>query len=140
MYAYKVVLVNFISSFTLFILVSTLFYFMQTLFITTPDMFVFPVCWSTYKDLLRRVLVEDSSKTDPISKNLKRQRERYYEMVRSRNEIFDDKKINPLGMRNVRDALRSRMINVCGFFIFYFIFSILSLFELLNIFYISARL
>jgi hypothetical protein len=93
---------------------------MQTLFITTPDMFVFPVCWNTYKDLLRRALVEDSSKTDtPVSKNLKRQRERYYEMVRSRNEIFDDKKINPLGMRNARNALHSRMIDVCIFLLSY---------------------
>ncbi|RIA84360.1 hypothetical protein C1645_784260 [Glomus cerebriforme] len=83
---------------------------LHTLFITTPDMFVFPVCWNTYKDLLRRVLVEDVSKTDPP--NLKHQRERYYEMVRSRNEIFDDKKINPIGMRNARDALHSRMISI----------------------------
>jgi hypothetical protein len=76
-------------------------------------MFVFPICWNTYKDLLRHILVEDNSKNDPP--NLKHQRERYYEMVRSRNEIFDDKKINPLGMRNVRDALHFRMISVCVF-------------------------
>ena len=82
-------------------------------------MFVFPVCWNTYKDLLRRVLVEDSSKTDtPISKDLKRQRERYYEMVRSRNEIFDEKKINPLGMKKPQEALHSRMIGVCVSFYF----------------------
>ncbi|GES85186.1 hypothetical protein RCL_jg26864.t1 [Rhizophagus clarus] len=83
---------------------------LHTLFITTPDMFVFPVCWNTYKDLLRIVLVDDDSKTDPP--NLKHQRERYFEAVRSRNEIFDDKKINPLGMSNVRDALDSRMISI----------------------------
>ncbi|CAG8473950.1 17776_t:CDS:10 [Rhizophagus irregularis] len=83
---------------------------LHTLFITTPDMFVFPVCWNTYKDLLRVVLVDDDSKTDPP--NLKHQRERYFEAVRSRNEIFDDKKINPLGMSNARDALDSRMISI----------------------------
>jgi len=101
---------------------------MQTLFITTPDMFVFPVCWNTYKDLLRVVLVDDDSKTDPP--NLKHQRERYFEAVRSRNEIFDDKKINPLGMSNARDALDSRMISVRGFLLF--IICILNLFGLLK--------
>ncbi|CAI2174498.1 11999_t:CDS:10 [Funneliformis geosporum] len=82
------------------------------LFLTTPDMFVFPVCWNTYKELLRCVLLEDSSTDTPISKDLKRQRERYYEMVRSRNEMFDEKKLNPLGMGNLQEALLYRMISI----------------------------
>lgn len=130
MYAYK----NIMYMVVLFIFNSWLAYniiSLQTLFITTPDMFVFPVCWNTYKDLLRVILVDDDSKTDPP--NLKRQRERYFEAIRSRNEIFDDKKINPLGMSNARDALDSRMISVRDFLLFIsFIIYILNLFGLLK--------
>ncbi|CAG8479099.1 11960_t:CDS:10, partial [Acaulospora colombiana] len=86
---------------------------LHTLFLATPDMFVFPTCWNTYKDLLRRVLVEDSpTRFDTIpSKNLKRQRERYYELIRARNEVFDEKKSDIIGKRSAQELQKNRMIN-----------------------------
>ncbi|RIB08520.1 hypothetical protein C2G38_341878 [Gigaspora rosea] len=87
---------------------------LHTLFLATPDMFVFPVCWNTYKDLLRCVFVEDSSiKTDTvIPKNMKRQMERYYELIRARNEVFDKEKPDMIGKRNAQELQQSRIIQI----------------------------
>ncbi|CAG8628072.1 35177_t:CDS:10, partial [Racocetra persica] len=87
---------------------------LQTLFLATPDMFVFPLCWNTYKDLLRCVFVEDSSvKSDTaIPKNMKRQMERYYELIRARNEVFDKEKPDMIGKRNAQELQQSRIIDV----------------------------
>ncbi|CAG8548541.1 13525_t:CDS:10 [Dentiscutata erythropus] len=81
---------------------------------STPDMFVFPVCWNTYKDLLRCVFVEDNSlKTDTvIPKNTKRQMERYYELIRARNEVFDKEKPDMIGKRNAQELQQSRIIEI----------------------------
>ncbi|CAG8558036.1 19105_t:CDS:2, partial [Racocetra fulgida] len=86
----------------------------DTLFLATPDMFVFPICWNTYKDLLRCVFVEDSSvKSDiTIPKNMKRQMERYYELIRARNEVFDKEKPDMIGKRNAQELQQSRIIDI----------------------------
>ncbi|CAG8457255.1 6479_t:CDS:10 [Scutellospora calospora] len=86
----------------------------DTLFLATPDMFVFPVCWNTYKDLLRCVFVENNSvKTDVvIPKNMKRQMERYYELIRARNEVFDKEKPEMIGKRNAQELQQSRIIQI----------------------------
>ncbi|CAG8715697.1 15001_t:CDS:2, partial [Cetraspora pellucida] len=87
---------------------------LHTLFLATPDMFVFPLCWNTYKDLLRCVFVEDNSvKSDAtIPKNMKRQMERYYELIRTRNEVFDKEKPDMVGKRNAQEIQQSRIIEV----------------------------
>ncbi|CAG8776104.1 7791_t:CDS:2, partial [Acaulospora morrowiae] len=64
--------------------------------------------------LLRRVLIEDSpTRFDTVSsRNMKRQRERYYELIRARNEVFDEKKMDIIGKRSAQELQRTRMINI----------------------------
>ena len=62
-------------------------------------MFVFPTCWNTYRDLLINVLLEDSKS----SKKLRCQIEKFIEVVRARNEIFDENKGDTFGRKNLKD-------------------------------------
>ncbi|CAJ0627556.1 13205_t:CDS:10, partial [Entrophospora sp. SA101] len=69
---------------------------LQQIFLSIPDMFVFPSCWNTYKDLLINILLEDakSGTCNPVfAKKLRCQIEKFIEVVRARNEILD--KIGP---------------------------------------------
>lgn len=87
-------------------------------------MFVFPVCWNTYKDLLQTVLIEESPiKFEAVlSKNMKRQRERYFELIRIRNEVFDEQKTDCIGRQSEREIKDLKMINVSNYLIGFFYF------------------
>ncbi|CAH1771266.1 6432_t:CDS:2, partial [Entrophospora sp. SA101] len=85
------------------------------IFLSIPDMFVFPSCWNTYKDLLINILLEDakSGTCNPVfAKKLRCQIEKFIEVVRARNEVLNEKKGNTFERKNLKEIKLSRIINI----------------------------
>ncbi|CAJ0826405.1 196_t:CDS:10 [Entrophospora sp. SA101] len=88
---------------------------LQQIFLSIPDMFVFPSCWNTYKDLLINILLEDakSGTCNPVfAKKLRCQIEKFIEVVRARNEVLNEKKGNTFERKNLKEIKLSRIINI----------------------------